>query len=205
MILDAGTELTPSGGQPLAFGTSGAALTTTLTANAYDFSMARDIGVGERLYVQFQVTEAFTIRTGGPYLEISLLFSNAANFTSDTRLIQHRVPGLRVNDASFQSPEFNLFTTSGATMSHLPLGALFHIELPRTTPYESGDSVVNSAGFTAGVPNYLKRYMCVSFMQPIYSAGVSDFLTGKISARIVLNPSHEHSAQGIYSAAFNIL
>jgi len=159
-----------------------------LSTNVIDMGSKKDVGAGERLFMQFQVTTTFAIGAGTPLLQFGIVMADSADFV--TNAIWDARTGAPFIAADFTAPRYSA--------SGLTAGFFFNIPFAPISRAIAGDT-----GFTGGIANYMKRYIAAAWCQPNFAT--ASFSTGAMSARMVLNPSQEHELQGIYPAAFKVL
>lgn len=139
----------------------------TASTNTLDLSTQRNIGDGVTPWIEIRVTETFTIGSGTPGLQVGITTADTENLLTNATTY-YTTGGNGVN----------LYMVASA----LAVGNRFYLPVPRMSLMISGLTGYSSIG----VPNYIQRYLGISYWQPNFlSAG---FATGKVTARMVLDP-----------------
>ena len=172
MIYDSGTEfaLNHPGG------------TAAFSTGSYDLTGGSDgvpalFGTGERLYMQFEVTTAFTVSTGTPLVLFGVAVGPAATLDATSHVLALSGGSINGNRIGF-------------TAGQLTLGRIFHVPIPMWEDIHEEDSAdwPNTIGSSE-----LTTFRGLQFMGAV-STQVGDralaaFGAGAVVARIVKDPA----------------
>ena len=193
MIYDFGTEVSLNGnvgqGNQIGYGTG-----------SYDLKGGGDgdpalFGTGERLYMQFEVTTAFTANNA-PVAQFGVAIGPTAALDATSHVLA--LTGGSINATGFV----------GFLVGQLVLGATFHLSIP------SWEDILESAG--AEWPNTLGqaerdlfralRFMGIVLVQPMVpTITTGDYFTGgAVKARIIKDPSGTAVLSNIYESRMRV-
>jgi hypothetical protein len=195
VIMDYGTEVLTNEN----FAAAPGVLAYVLGDKPYDLGVKTDPGQGGDLWMQIEVTEAFSDGTGTPQLQMGLLYSDDNGVPPTNAMFMDRV-GSPNNLFNFNAPYL--------TQGYLTKGTTFNIRMPRITRQMTG-ALGFSTGASPGVDGvkgtalYMKRWVTFVGYMPLFAS--TGFGSGRMSARIVLNPGMDDSLSNIYPANFKVV
>lgn len=175
--------------QSIGFEVGGLSIGTALilSDNKYDMQNRRQMPDG--LFVEFRVTETFTVGGGTPVLQFGLMVADDAILATNATTISlcgglvQLVPSLGIGVENVASPA--LFA------AQLAAGLVMFMPVPRMSVMQSAIT-----GYTGGVKTTLQRYLGACWWQPAWST--SFFEAGRMSARLVaLPPNADFGPDGI--------
>lgn len=147
----------------------------TLSTNKYDMQNRRDLPDG--LFVEFRVTEAFTVGGGTPTLQFGIMAADDALLAGNATcllLCGGLTPLLGIG--------VELVATPVLVAAQLLEGLSVYAPLPRASVLVSAKT-----GNSGGVRAALQRYIGACYYQPSWST--SYFSSGRMSARLVAMPT----------------
>jgi len=159
-----------------------------LSTNVIDLKAFTNIGAGERLYMEFQVTTAFAVSSGTPEMQFGIVVADNDIFTVNP-VVQGKTGG----------PFIPAPSSPALLAAVMTLGARFYIPIPDLSRFITGQGGNSAANF--GRPDYLKKFIAAVYWQP--QVATAAFSAGSVSARIVVNPSAAHALDMIFPASTN--
>ena len=174
MIYDFATEVTasaPTGSDHIAY-------SAAIDLNDGNDGVPALFGAGHQLYMQFEVTTAFSIGGGAPLAQFGVAIDDAATLAEGSSIVLGMTGG-------------SVATKIGYEASELTLGAKFHLAIP---PFD--DVMENTAGEFPHTKNastltafQALKYMGIVICNPMDVASTNRFDAGAVKARIVTQAS----------------
>lgn len=179
---------------------------TITSATPIDLFSFQNIGMGGLLVAHFEVTEAFTVGSGVPGLQILVTASDDATLASSVNIIG-QVGGLATLAGS--AP---FFVGTALTTGQLIKGAQFYAPLGTTGRASTGQSTSGTsphASAAVGAPatpfpqgDWTKRYVGATYV--LTSFGTGTFAKGKISGRIMLYQGTQTELEAAYPTNYKV-
>lgn len=171
---------------------------TTFPTGSFDLLDGNDgvpplFGTGERLYMQFEVTTAFSIDSGAPLAQFGIAVDDAATLAASSHVLA-LTAGTIAGDVI------------GYEASELTLGKTFHLPIPAwedVMEATAGDWP-NTSSDAALTAFHAMRYMGPIIHVPNNSESIG-FSAGAVEARIIKDIAGKANAINVYPGRSKIL
>ena len=191
MIYDIGTEVgplsAPGSGVPIVYSASSIDL-------APNDGVPALFGTGERLYMQFEVTAAFTVGDSSPIANFGVAISSAATLTTDAHILAMTGGSITGDYVGFD-------------VGDLTLGTLFHLPIPSWEDIMEKDAAAWPETTTSGTLDTFRglRYMGIVISIPNSNeSGPPTFTGGAVKARIIKDHAGTAILSNIYPSRMTV-